>query len=58
MLLDNISSFNLSFDTRDLDHNPPSDDEVAGIDVEFVLNDIGQNFRANIIPRNMVKKTW
>jgi prepilin-type N-terminal cleavage/methylation domain-containing protein len=58
MLLDNISSFNLSFDTRDLDHNPPSDDEVAGIDVEFVLNDIGQNFRTNIFPRNMVKKTW
>ena len=59
MLLDNISSFDLSFDTRDLDHNPPpSDEEVASIDVEFELNDIGQNFRTNIIPRNMVKKTW
>ena len=57
-LLDNISSFNLSFATRNLDHNPPSDEEVAGIDVEFELNDIGQNFRTNIIPRNMVKKTW
>ena len=57
-LLDNISSFNLSFVTRDLDHNPPSDEEVAGIDVEFELNDIGQHFRTNIIPRNMVKKTW
>ena len=57
-LLDNISSFNLDFDTRDLDHYPPSDEEVAGIDVEFELNDIGQNFRTNIIPRNMVKKTW
>jgi prepilin-type N-terminal cleavage/methylation domain-containing protein len=58
MLLDNISSFDLSFDTRDLDHDPISDEEVAGIEVEFELNDIGQNFRANIIPRNMVKKTW
>jgi prepilin-type N-terminal cleavage/methylation domain-containing protein len=58
-LLDNISSFNLSFDTRDLDHNPPpSDEEVASIDVEFEVSDIGQNFRTNIIPRNMVKKTW
>ena len=59
MLLDNISSFDLSFDTRDIDHDPPpSDEEVAGIDVDFELNDIGQNFRTNIIPRNMVKKTW
>ena len=58
MLLDNISSFDLSFDTRDLDHYPPSDEEVAGIDVDFELNDIGQNFRTIIIPRNMVKKTW
>ena len=59
MLLDNISSFDLSFDTRDLDHDPPpSDEEVAGIDVDFELNDIGQNFRTIIIPRNMVKKTW
>jgi prepilin-type N-terminal cleavage/methylation domain-containing protein len=57
-LLDNISSFNLDFDTRDLDHYPPSDEEVAGIDVDFEVNDIGQNFRTNIIPRNMVKRTW
>ena len=57
-LLDNISSFNLSFATGNIDHNPASDEEVAGIGVEFVLNDIGQIFRTNIIPRNMVKKTW
>jgi prepilin-type N-terminal cleavage/methylation domain-containing protein len=57
-LLDNISSFNLSFTTRDIDHYPPADDEVARIDVEFEVNDIGQNFRTNIFPRNMVKKTW
>ena len=57
-LLDNISSFNLDFDTRDIDHYPPSDEEVAGIDVDFEVNDIGQNFRTNIIPRNMVKRTW
>jgi prepilin-type N-terminal cleavage/methylation domain-containing protein len=57
-LLDNISSFNLSFTTQDIDHYPPDDEEVARIDVQFEVNDIGQNFRTNIFPRNMVKKTW
>ena len=57
-LLENISSFALSFTTRDLDHDTPSDDEVAQINVEFELNDIGKKFKTNIFPRNMVKKTW
>ena len=60
-LLENISSFTLSYITRDLDHDPPSDDEVAQIAVEFRLSDIGNSgkeFKANIFPRNMVKKTW
>ena len=57
-LLNNISSFNLSFTIRDQDDISASDDEVAGIDVEFELSDIGQNFRTYIIPRDMVKKTW
>ena len=57
-LLENISSFTLSFTTRDLDHRTPSDDEVARIDVEFELNDIGKRFKTNIFPRNLVKKTW
>jgi prepilin-type N-terminal cleavage/methylation domain-containing protein len=56
-LLENITSFNLLFTTRDLDPYSAGD-EVAGIDVEFEVNDIGQNFRANIFPRNLVKKTW
>ena len=57
-LLDNISSFNLSFTTLDLDKIPPTDQELAGIDVELQMNDIGKNFRTKIIPRNMVEKTW
>jgi prepilin-type N-terminal cleavage/methylation domain-containing protein len=60
-LLENISTFNLSFTTLDLDHTPAGDDEVAQIGVEFRLSDIGDNgkeFKANIFPRNMVKKTW
>jgi len=61
MLLDNISTFTLSFTTRDLDHRAPTDDEVAQIAVEFTIGDIGDSgkeFKANIFPRNMVKKTW
>ena len=57
-LLENISSFTLSFTARDLDHDIASDDEVVRIDVEFELNDIGKKFKTNIFPRNMVKKTW
>ncbi len=60
-LLDNISSFTISLITRDLDHRTPSDDEVAQIAVEFTIGDIGtrgKGFKANIFPRNMVKKTW
>ena len=56
-LLENISSFALSFTTRDLDNDTASD-EVAGIDVEFELNDIGKRFKTNIFPRSLVKKTW
>ena len=60
-LLENISSFTLSFTTIDLDHRKPSDDEVAQIAVAFRISDIGNSgkeFKANIFPRNMVKKTW
>ena len=60
-LLENISSFTLSFTTHDLDHKTPSDDEVAQIAVAFTIGNIGNSgkeFKANIFPRNMVKKTW
>ena len=42
-LLENISSFTLSYAMRDLDHDPASDDEVAQIAVEFRLSDIGSS---------------
>ena len=60
-LLENISSFTLTFTTRDLDHKTPFDEEVAQIAVEFVIDDIGDSgkeFKAGIFPRNMVKKSW
>jgi prepilin-type N-terminal cleavage/methylation domain-containing protein len=60
-LLENISSFTLTFTTRDLDHKTPFDEEVAKIAVEFVIDEIGgsgKEFKAGIFPRNMVKKSW
>ncbi|MGD9135982.1 MAG: type II secretion system protein [Desulfobacterales bacterium] len=60
-LLEKISSFKLSFTTLDLDHTPTGDNEVAQIGVEINLSDIGDSgkeFKANIFPRNLVKKTW
>ena len=61
IVLDNISAFTLSFTTLDLDHDVAADEEVAQIGVEFRMSDIsdnGKEFKANIFPRNMVKKTW
>ena len=52
-LLENVSSFILSVDCRDLD-NGGSPNEVAYIDVGFNLDEIGKEFRTKIFPRNMV----
>jgi len=57
-LLENVSSFNLSYVTRNLDNDPGPVDEVAYIDVEFNLRDIGTKFKARIFPRNLVTRTW
>ncbi len=57
-LLENVSSFNLSYTYLNLDHDTAPEDEVAHIDVEFNLSGIGKEFKAKIFPRNMVQKTW
>ena len=58
-LLENVSVFNFSYDTTNLDNDPgPPPDEVAYIDVEFKLRDIGTDFKARIFPRNLVTKSW
>lgn len=57
-LLEDVSSFNLSYTYLNLDDDTASVDEVANIEVKFNLVDIGKNFRTNIFPRNLVKKTW
>jgi type II secretory pathway pseudopilin PulG len=57
-LLEDVSSFNLSYTYLNLDDDTASVDEVANIEVKFSLEGIGKNFRTNIFPRNLVKKTW
>jgi len=58
ILLENVSSFNLSYAYLNLDDDPAPVDEVANIDVAFNLKDIGTDFKTKIFPRNLVKKTW
>ena len=58
MLLDNISTFNISKDApQDLDND--GSDDVSGIEVEFRVglneNEIGKWFRTRIFPRHMVE---
>ena len=48
----------LSYTYLNLDHDTAPENEVAHIDVEFNLSQIGKPFKTKIFPRNMVKKTW
>ena len=57
-LLENVSSFKLSYAYQNLDHDTVPVDEVAHIDVEFNLSEIDKTFKTKIFPRNMVEKTW
>ncbi len=57
-LLENVTFFNFSYDTTNLDSDPGPVDEVAYIGVEFNLEDIGTKFKARIFPRNLVTKSW
>lgn len=57
-LLENVSSFNLTYVTDNLDNDPAPVEEVAFIDVAFNLVDIGTDFQTRIFPRNLVARTW
>ena len=57
-LLEDVSSFNLSYTYLNLDDDTAPVPEVANIDVAFNLKNIGTEFRTKIFPRNLVKKTW
>ena len=56
-LLEGVTSFILQYNYQNLDPFTP-ELEVAGINVEFFLNEIGKKFETEILPRNMIKKTW
>ena len=58
VLLENVSSFNLDYDTYNLDADPAAVQEVRYIEVVFNLEDIGTGFRTRVFPRNLVTKTW
>lgn len=57
-LLENVSTFRLSYVADNLDDDPAPVDEVAYIDVAFNIDDIGTEFKTRIFPRNLVTKTW
>jgi len=58
LLLEDVSSFTMLYTYQNLDNDTVPVDEVAHIDVEFELSDIGKKFETKIFPRNMVQKTW
>jgi hypothetical protein len=51
VLLDQISTFNLSYKAANLDTSD-GDSEIAGIIVEFTMTDIGRPFKMRIYPRS------
>ena len=53
LLLEHVSSFNLSVTAKDLNYDGV--DDVAAIAVEFNLDGIGKDFKTAIFPRHMVK---
>ena len=57
-LLEDVSTFSLSYSYLNLDDDAAGTPEVAHIGVEFTLGDLGKTFKTKIFPRNMVQKTW
>ncbi|UCE56848.1 MAG: hypothetical protein JSV31_15820 [Desulfobacterales bacterium] len=51
VLLDQISTFNLSYKGANLDTSD-GDSEIAGIIIEFTMTDIGRPFKIQIYPRS------
>lgn len=52
ILLDQVSSFNLSTEVADLDNSADGNLEIAGINVVFTLEDVGRPFNMRIYPRH------
>lgn len=52
ILIDSLTSFNLSLVTDDLNNSPP--DEVSGIIIGFTIAGVGKPFNLRIYPRNWI----
>ena len=55
LLLDDVSSFDLTFNYQNL-NDDPSTDEVAAIKIGFNVQGVGKEFRTQIFPRNLVEE--
>ena len=52
LLLDRVETFNLTWEEANLDNSGDASKEIAGINVEFTLEDVGRPFNMRIYPRN------
>ena len=52
VLIDQISTFTLSWDVADLNNSGDGNNEIAGINIGFTLVDIGRPFNLRIYPRS------
>jgi type II secretory pathway pseudopilin PulG len=55
LLLDRVETFNLTWEEANLDDSGDASLEIAGINVEFTLEDVGRPFNMRIYPRNWVR---
>ena len=55
LLLDDVSSFNLTWEEANLDDSVDASLEISGINIEFTLEDVGRPFNMRIYPRNWLR---
>jgi prepilin-type N-terminal cleavage/methylation domain-containing protein len=55
LLLNNVNSYSMSVNLRDLNYYGDNVDEVEFIEISFTVGDIERPFRARIFPRHMVR---
>jgi type II secretory pathway pseudopilin PulG len=55
LLLDRVETFNLTWEEANLDDSPDASLEIAGINVELTLEDVGRPFNMRIYPRNWLR---
>ena len=54
VLLDQVATFSLSSKGADLDDSQDGNREIAGINIEFTMMDVGRPFKMRIYPRNWI----